>query len=163
MFFAPITIGPLGSIYTDGGIRNNNPIFAMVEQVEQEWPDDFIACVVSLGTGKMETKGLGSDLKSVIVACTDIVTDTEQTAERFKASHRRLIEDGRYFRLNVDQGMQGIGLEDNNKMNITAAATDSYLDERTEELGNGTRPWKPFIVFQMICIMYNGLSPPGTY
>ena len=117
-------------------MRNNNPIFAMIEQVREEWPDDYIACVVSIGTGKMETKGLGSDLKSVVEACTEIVTDTEQTAQRFKASRRNLIGDGRYFRFNVDQGMQGIGLEEHDKLNIMAAATDSYLDKRTEELGN---------------------------
>ncbi|MCJ1434912.1 hypothetical protein MMC27_004282 [Xylographa pallens] len=136
LFFAPITIGSLGSIYADGGMRNNNPIFAMIEQVQEEWPEDYIACVVSIGTGIMETKGLGSDLKSVVEACTDIVTDTEQTAQRFKTSRRKLIGDSGYFRFNVDQGMQGIGLEEHDKMNNMAAATDSYLDKRTEELGN---------------------------
>ena len=117
-------------------MRNNNPIFAMVEQVREEWPDDHIACVVSIGTGRMETRGLGSDLKSVIEACTEIVTDTEQTAERFKRSYRNLIGDGRYFRFNVDQGMQGIGLEEHDKINIMAAATDGYLDKHTEQLGD---------------------------
>jgi predicted acylesterase/phospholipase RssA len=143
LFFAPIKIGDLGSIYADGGITNNNPVFAMHTQVNKDpvfgianhpRPKSIIACIVSIGTGKMETKGLGSDLKAVIEACVDMATDTENKAKLFADEHQDMVQSKRYFRFNVEQGMQGIGLEEGKKLNLMEAATDEYLDGITGQL-----------------------------
>ncbi|KAK9258491.1 acyl transferase/acyl hydrolase/lysophospholipase [Lipomyces tetrasporus] len=134
LYFDPISIGSLGSIYADGGMGNNNPVWALYNEVRREWSEAQIACLVSIGTGKLETMGLGSGLQEVLRACVDIATETEKTAQQFLA-HSDMAKQGRYFRFNVEQGMQGVGLEECKHMDKMDAATQGYLNNHNDELG----------------------------
>jgi predicted acylesterase/phospholipase RssA len=135
LYFDPISIGPLGSVFADGGMRNNNPVWALYNEVRAEWPYNDILCLVSIGTGKPEVKGVGSGLQEVLESCAAIATETEETARLFFKVHGDMAKDGRYFRFNVDQGMQGIGLEEWVYMDKMDASTQEYLDDHNEEIG----------------------------
>ena len=52
----------------------------------------------------------------------------------FKTARKDL--EGRYFRYNVEQGLQGIGLDEWNHFDRMDAATQEYLNDLSDELGN---------------------------
>lgn len=56
-----------------------------------------------------------------------IATETEQTAERFRREKVQLDSTGRYYRFNVDRGLEDIGLEEAKKVKEMAAATRRYI------------------------------------
>jgi hypothetical protein len=58
----------------------------------------------------------------------NIATQTEYTAKLFVERHRRLYEGRRYFRFNVQQGLQELGLEEYKKTALIDAATTEYMD-----------------------------------
>ena len=134
LYFNPISIGPLGSIYADGGMKNNNPAWVLFNEIRSEWPHSEIACFVSIWTGKPEMKPLGTGLQEVMDSCVAIATETEDTARLFKTARKDL--EGRYFRFNVEQGLQGIGLDEWNHFDRMDAATQEYLNDLSDELGN---------------------------
>ncbi|KAF4946805.1 hypothetical protein FSARC_14115 [Fusarium sarcochroum] len=72
-----------GATFRDGALGQNNPIFELVNEVSQEFPNREIATIVSLGTGVSSSIDLGKGLISVAKACSKIATDTEGKAEEF--------------------------------------------------------------------------------
>ena len=56
-----------------------------------------------------------------------IVTETENTEKKFIARWAKHFDNSRYFRFNVDQGLQNIGLDEYKKKGAIEAATESYL------------------------------------
>ncbi|KAF2018299.1 FabD/lysophospholipase-like protein [Aaosphaeria arxii CBS 175.79] len=133
LYFEPISIGPLGSVFADGGMKNNNPVWVLYEEARNEWPDAEIACIVSIGTGKPETKQLGTGLQEVMESCVSIAAETEETARLFRSAHKAL--QGRYFRFNVEQGLQGIALDEWTHFDRMDAATQQYLTDIADDLG----------------------------
>jgi hypothetical protein len=65
-------------------MKNNNPVWVLFNEVRNEWPHFEIACLVSIGTGKPETKPLGTGLQEVMESCVAITTETEDTARFFE-------------------------------------------------------------------------------
>ncbi|TQW04024.1 hypothetical protein IF2G_08338 [Cordyceps javanica] len=57
-----------------------------------------------------------------------MVTETEQTEARFIARWRQYYDLKRYFRFNVDHGLEGVGLDEYHQQGTMEAATESYLD-----------------------------------
>ncbi|KAL9622168.1 MAG: hypothetical protein Q9160_003511 [Pyrenula sp. 1 TL-2023] len=53
--------------------------------------------------------------------------ETEQTAELFLREHSELDEDDRYFRLNVRNGLENIGLEDSTQKDAIMTLTERYV------------------------------------
>ncbi|KAK4172307.1 hypothetical protein QBC36DRAFT_153907, partial [Triangularia setosa] len=51
----------------------------------------------------------------------ELATETENTAEQFHRDHSNLNNEGRYYRFNVDHGLEDVGLEESKKKAITAA------------------------------------------
>ena len=58
----------------------------------------------------------------------DVATETERTAEEILRAHPDLKEQKRYFRFNVQRGLQDIGLEEYKEIPRVAAATGDYLE-----------------------------------
>lgn len=127
-FFDPITFSD-GSTFRDGALRDNNPIFQLINEVTAEYPGCEISTIVSLGTGVSSTIVLGKDLISVAEACVKIATDAESQDEAFTETYtgpQGKFRD-QYFRFNVDRGLQEVGLEEWDKVDMMQANTMSYL------------------------------------
>lgn len=63
-----------------------------------------------------------------------IATETENTERRFIARWARHFDEKRYFRFNVEQGLQEIGLQEYKKKGAIEAATESYLTHTAQKL-----------------------------
>lgn len=57
----------------------------------------------------------------------EIATETENTERKFIARWAGHFDEKRYFRFNVDQGLQNIGLDEYKKKFAMEAATEEYL------------------------------------
>ncbi|KAK0623692.1 acyl transferase/acyl hydrolase/lysophospholipase [Immersiella caudata] len=140
--FNPIAIGNTTTL-RDGGLRNNNPIMEVMEELEHEFyaRGSDIACIVSIGTGVSKTDFFQNRdiLKSVAEICAKIATDTKTIEATFRnvyaAAGKPLRE--RYFRFEVDQGLRGMGMEEWKKMSEVFSVTTTYLSDgaRREAMG----------------------------
>lgn len=135
-FFEPIEIdNGLGirSRYTDGGIGHNNPTDVVLREASAIFTDQKLACIISIGTGKLENSRLNKPSFiqrllpriDVAVALAKITTDCEKTAEDM--DHRFHNSPNLYFRFNVDKGMDRIKLGDWDKLDVVDDVTDIYL------------------------------------
>ncbi|THY90665.1 FabD/lysophospholipase-like protein [Aureobasidium pullulans] len=137
-FFAPVTIGKRS--FADGAFGANNP----VEEVEGEASDIWIheeralqplvKCFISIGTGNPGIHefedGVPGFLGSTVP---QIATETEATDKKFIARWARHYDQKRYFRFNVEQGLQDVGLAEYRREGAIEAASDAYLDHTSQE------------------------------
>ena len=127
---------PIKQRYLGVDLRWNNPVEFVVEQATSLYPGRPISCVVSLGTGTRRVIGyakpdpfqklLPSELIRVL---REIAADCEYQSERMA---QRLNQPGRpnsYFRLNVDEGLQGVSLDEWNRQGDVATHTMQYLNK----------------------------------
>jgi hypothetical protein len=130
-FFDPLRVGNMTTL-RDGGLRNNNPVMEAMNEIESEFgaTDSDIACLVSIGTGVSKTEFFRDDLRSVAEACAKIATETEETEATFRRVYAALGKPlhERYFRLEVDQGLQEMGMEEWRKMSQVFSVTTTYLN-----------------------------------
>ncbi|KJZ69757.1 hypothetical protein HIM_10840 [Hirsutella minnesotensis 3608] len=135
-FFTPVKI--TGRTFVDGALGANNP----VDQVEEEAADlwcpktgelkPLVKCFISIGTGNPGKKPIEDNiLKFLSKTLVQITTETEETARRFIGRWRQHYDSKRYFRFNVEQGLQDVGLAEYKEQGTIMAATDQYLDEQT--------------------------------
>ncbi|KAI5918917.1 acyl transferase/acyl hydrolase/lysophospholipase [Camillea tinctor] len=132
-FFDPIQIGL--QTFVDGATGNNNPVTHVLDEAKLIWPDAVshgrVQCIVSVGTGLLDDKNFGDDLRELIQTLKHISTETEMTESRFFRDHERLGIGGRYFRFNVNQGLADVQLGASESLGIIEAATEKYLrDDR---------------------------------
>jgi len=135
-FFEPVTIGPRGRRFVDGGLGANNPVEQLWNEAQTIWCHDgkmefsaLLKCFVSVGTGNPGRKPIAEGaLKFFSETLVGIATQTEDTAKVFVERHRFLYEAKRYFRFNVQQGLQGVGLEEYKAAGLIDAATAEYMD-----------------------------------
>lgn len=136
-FFDPVRIG--ARQFVDGALGANNP----VEQVEREatdlWCDDTadlmpqVKCFISIGTGRPGRKAIEYEFRKLLTkTLVAMATETEQTEARFIARWRQYYDLKRYFRFNVDRGLEGIGLEEYKEQGVMEATTESYLDHTAQ-------------------------------
>src|SRR2546421_731976 len=59
----------------------------------------------------------------------DLVTETERTAQQFHRDTSYLDDEGRYYRFNVDRGLEEIELEESKKKEI-ATTTRRYVESQ---------------------------------
>ena len=130
-FFDPISIGPYGEEFIDGATEFNNPIEKLMEEARQVWGDidDRLGCIISIGTGQPHVKPWGNNALEVIDTLKALATETDRTATRFRNTQDGQKWSSRYFRLNVDRGLESIGLEEYTKRDQLVTATRIYLDK----------------------------------
>ena len=138
-FFDPITIGEghTGRAYVDGALGFNNPMHAVWAEAQDIWkPDDgklepMIKCIVSIGTGNPGTSAVGTRPLTIVNTLKEITTQTENTEQMFAMNHRDLLDktNVRYFRFNVEQGLQNVGLEEFERHGDITNATARYLND----------------------------------
>jgi len=132
-FFKPIKLGRTqNQPFIDGGLGRNNPSQLVLEEAEALFGDRQLCCFVSIGTGQADVITLQSSgvLQRLIPA--DIVEALRAIATDCEATHQDMA--GRfanlpdvYFRLNVEQGMQGIRLSEWEKLDTVEAHTMQYM------------------------------------
>ena len=94
----------------------------------------LVKCFVSVGTGNPGKKAIEDNmLKFLSRTLVGIATQTENTEKRFIAKWRKHFDEKRYFRFNVDQGLQNVGLAEYQEQGAIKAATDGYLDHQTRK------------------------------
>ena len=124
----------------DGGGGYNNPVQEAYEEAMACWdsPLSDIQCIVSIGTGKGSLEAFGRNLKQVGRTLLNIVTDTDEKAASFARVHPQYDKEGadrRYFRFQVVQGLESVGMAEHEKMKEIAAATQIYM-ENTDQVGS---------------------------
>lgn len=139
-FFDPVDIGDF--TFADGGLGANNPVNEVEREATDIWCVDkksklmqLVKCFISIGTGH---PGVNPFKQSVYGFLKDtipqIATETEKTERNFIARWANELVEKRYFRFNVQQGLQDIGLEEYNKRKEMNSATNSYLNHTLQKL-----------------------------
>ena len=164
-FFEEMIIGTPGVRYIDAGLGFNNPGKVACDEVDRLWPGREIGVFVSLGTGKEPPSSLEKQQPSwwnvglrgqieLLKALKDLATSAsgvDNALDRRFHSYRCKTE---YYRFNVDQGLETIGLQEWEKMNQLAGFTQAYLNnaqtyrsqlacvKRIRELTNKAMPYE---------------------
>jgi hypothetical protein len=131
-FFDAVSIG--ARQFVDGALGANNPVIEVEREATNIWSPGkgdlkpLVKCFISVGTGKPSKKAIEDKmLKFLAKTLVSIVTETEKTEEEFIARWAQQYNEKRYFRFNVDQGLQEVGLAEYNEQGKIDAATDEYL------------------------------------
>ena len=61
------------------------------------------------------------------------MTETENTDKKFIAKWRQHFDEKRYFRLNVEQGLQSVGLIEYQQQGAIEAATENYFNHQEQK------------------------------
>ena len=137
-FFKRIEIGR-EQPFIDGGLGRNNPSRVLLDEAKVVFGARQIGCLVSIGTGQAETisiekPGIFQQIipKDVIDALKAIATDCEATHQTMLGLFTNM--PNTYFRLNVEQGMQGIQLAEWAKGGNVEAHTAQYM--KRKEVGD---------------------------
>ncbi|RYO26426.1 hypothetical protein AA0113_g12484 [Alternaria arborescens] len=131
-FFDPVSIG--ARQFVDGALGVNNPVDEVEGEAANIWSPDtgdlkpLVKCFVSIGTGHPGKKALEDNIvKFLSKSLVGIATETEKTERKFIARWAKHYDEKRYFRFNVDQGLQEVGLAEYKEQGRMQAATDEYL------------------------------------
>jgi hypothetical protein len=89
-----------------------------------------VKCLVSIRTGVPSLKPFKDDVLHISNTLVAMATETQLTAERFQRKQVLLDTTGRYYRFNVVQGLEDIGLEEAKKVKEMAAATRQYISSQ---------------------------------
>ena len=88
----------------------------------------LLKCFVSVGTGNPGDKAFEDTMiKFLGETAVHISTETEAAAKKFNARWSKHFDEKRFFRFNVEQGLQNIGLDEFKNKWAIEAATDAYL------------------------------------
>ena len=137
-FFNPVPIGKRQ--FVDGAMGANNPVEEVEGEASNIWCPrtgdlkPLVKCFISTGTGNPGTKAIKDKLPEFIsTTLIGIVTETENTEKRFIAKWRQHFDEKRYFRLNVEQGLQSVGLAEYQQQGAIEAATENYLNHQAQK------------------------------
>lgn len=131
-FFDPVSIG--ARHFVDGALGGNNPLDEAEEEASNIWCSEsrdlkpLVKCFVSIGTGHLGKKAIEDNmLKFLSKTLVGIAAETENTERKFIARWAQHFDKKRYFRFNVEQGLQNVGLAEYKKQGVIQSATDEYL------------------------------------
>lgn len=137
-FFDPVSIGD--RTFADGGLGANNPVDEVEGEASNIWCSEtgdlkpLVKCFISIGTGSPGKKAFDdSMIKFLSQTVVDIATETENIEKKFIARWAKHFDENRYFRFNVDQGLQNIGLDEYKKKGAMEAATKGYLTHTAQK------------------------------
>lgn len=131
-FFDPVSIGDRS--FADGGLGSNNPVDEVEGEAANIWCSEtgdlkpLVKCFVSIGTGNPGKKPYQDNIFRFLgQTIVEIATETESTEKKFIARWAKHFDEKRYYRFNVEQGLQNIGLDEYKKRGMMEAATEGYL------------------------------------
>ena len=133
-FFDPVMIGD--EEFVDGALGHNNPLKEVWCEAKDIWDskdeqlEPMLKCVVSVGTGHPGSSAVGQKPWTIAGTLKRIATETEATQKSFTDDHRRLTEwkDRRYYRFNVQHGLEKVKLDEHKQKGVVLAATRNYLN-----------------------------------
>lgn len=138
-FFDPVSIGDRS--FADGGLGSNNPVDEVEGEAANIWCSEtgdlkpLVKCFISIGTGSPGKKAFEDSLvKFLSQTVVEIATETDNTEKKFIARWAKHFDQKRYFRFNVEQGLQSIGLDEYKKKGAMEAATEGYLNHMAQKL-----------------------------
>jgi predicted acylesterase/phospholipase RssA len=147
-FFRRIEIGR-GQPYVDGGLGCNNPSSLLLDEAKDLFGARQIGCLVSIGTGQPEVISIKKPGIFQRILPMDILNTLNLMATDCEATHQNMLNHFKdlpntYFRLNVEQGMQGIEFSEWEKLPSIEAHTTQYMkrkevDEKLISLVNAMR------------------------
>jgi hypothetical protein len=131
-FFKPVSIG--NRTFANGGLGVNNPVDEVEGEAANIWCSEsgdlkpLVKCFLSIGTGNPGIKVFDDSIFKILgQTVVDIAIETEETEKKFIARWRKHFDENRYFRFNVDQGLQTIGLGEYKEKGAMESATERYL------------------------------------
>ncbi|OBT93612.2 hypothetical protein VE01_08085 [Pseudogymnoascus verrucosus] len=137
-FFDPVSIGDRA--FADGGLGANNPVDEVEGEASNIWCSEtgdlkpLVKCFISIGTGNPGKTAFEDGIfKFLGQTVVDIATETENTEKKFIARWAKHFDESRYFRFNVDQGLQTIGLDEYKKKGAIESATGGYLTHTAQK------------------------------
>ncbi|KIM34549.1 hypothetical protein M408DRAFT_97972, partial [Serendipita vermifera MAFF 305830] len=120
-FFDAITIG--GEDYVNGGLGCNSPVRWVYQEAKDIWRGREIGCIISLGTGMPRVLTLQDP--TFMGLRWDWIQMLERTATECDTAHQGMVRmeglRGKYFRFNVQQGLQNVSLMEWEKLGETAS------------------------------------------
>lgn len=143
--FSQIRMGPMGITYVSAGLGFSNPAKEALDEADRIWQLSNIGCLVSIGAGVMPPARLESHWESMtflnllnldnIARVPELLTTFFRAATDCERVHEEMMRDARllnlkYFRFNVDDGLQNIGRNEASKIDKISMATNIYLDRR---------------------------------
>jgi predicted acylesterase/phospholipase RssA len=131
-FFDPVSIGERK--YVDGPLIDSNPADQVEDEAVNIWAPDsghvkpLVKCFLSIGTGIPGKKALDDSVaKPLSKRLMAMTTEIERTAENFMRRWAEQHDLKRYFRFNVNHGLQDVGLAEYKEQGRVEAVTHEYL------------------------------------
>lgn len=130
-FFDPIILEKM--TFIDGAFGMNNPVSMLYNEAVKVWGklDGRINCYISIGTGDPGITNINNKAGTLLSAMKSIVAETSTTANQFKDNG--VVERQSYFRFNVDQGLQDVGLAEYDKEDVIRSATLDYMENKVRD------------------------------
>lgn len=128
-FFDPIDID--GCTYVDGGFGCNNPVSLVYEEARERWPNRNIECILSFGSGMGRTLSLPNPTHLESRFPKHWIQALERNATECESAHQDMLGrrelNGKYFRFNVEQGLESVSLIDWEKLGEIVLKTEAYV------------------------------------
>jgi len=137
-FFKRILIGDPGlqEEFVDGALGCNNPIMPLIEEAGREFDQNCkVSCIVSIGTGKPSVSQFKKPgrIERMLPASIDLVkavaklaTSSEGDASAMETRYKNC--PSLYHRLNVEEGLEEVSLEEWEKLPEVKTHTLAYLE-----------------------------------
>ncbi|TGZ77584.1 FabD/lysophospholipase-like protein [Ascodesmis nigricans] len=137
-FFDPVTIG--ARQFVEGALGANNPVEEVEGEAANIWCEEtgdlkpLVKCFISIGTGNPGKKAINDNMLGFLSdTLVRMVTETERTEKKFIARWAQHFDEKRYFRFNVEQGLQDVALVEYKEQGKIEAATDEYLIHQSQK------------------------------
>jgi predicted acylesterase/phospholipase RssA len=137
-FFGPVSIG--SRRFVDGALGANNPVDEVEEEASNIWCPDtgdlkpLVKCFISIGTGNPGKRVIEDNIfKFLSKTLVAISTETEETERKFIARWAGHFDKKRFFRFNVEQGLQNVGLAEYQEQGLIEAATYEYVTHQNQK------------------------------
>ena len=136
-FFEPVSIDDRH--WVDGALGANNPVDQVETEAANIWCEEtgelkpLVKTFVSIGTGHPGKQAIEDKaIKFLTKTLRQITTETEATAAKFVSRWRGHYDQNRYFRFNVQQGLQDVGLAEYHELGTIKGATYDYTTSQEQ-------------------------------
>lgn len=137
-FFDKVKIGDRW--YVDGAMGANNPANQVQNEAANIWCEmtgelePLVKCFISLGTGNGGINPISDRAYKFLTKTLVAVATATKGIEKDVSARWRKYQDTRYFRFNVEQGLQMVGLAEYKEKGLMEAVTADYLESQAPRI-----------------------------